>query len=201
MNWLASSQPSAAEAEALARTMLSGSWNVAELPHRCSQMYIEEILWDEAQRLETVTTCFGHRVNGFRDLGSHVEVDVGANTGKTTSYTARYLVGADGARSTIRDQLGIEYRGLAESDRFFTGLMYSIYFKAPEMYRLLPHRPAWQYWAVNRERRGLMLALDGHGEFVLLAQPHADERPLRSQPVLLETSHTQWLEASSRSRF
>ena len=64
--------PPAQDARALIKT-LSGSWSAAELPHRCSQMYIEEVLHDEARRHKSVALNFGWRVTGFTDTDDHVE--------------------------------------------------------------------------------------------------------------------------------
>src|ERR1700722_3058121 len=50
--------PSAGRAEDLIRGM-SGSWSAAELPHRCSQMYIERIMRDEAEKLPAADLRFG----------------------------------------------------------------------------------------------------------------------------------------------
>ena len=169
--------PSSGQTQQLVRG-LSGSWSAAELPHRCSQMYVERILREEAERLASVTLNFGWRATGFADRGDRVEVEVLSDTGTQSSFTAKYLVGADGPRSEIRKKLGIGYRGEANRDRpFLAGLMYSIYFFAPQLYDVIPHRKAWQYWAVNPERRGLMLALDGRGSFVFMSQLRPDENP------------------------
>lgn len=170
-------QPASGEADELARSM-SGSWSVAELPHRCSQMYVEQILREEAEQLPTVALRFGRRVTAFTDQGDHVEVEVVSDAGARERYSARYLVGADGPRSQIRKDLGIGYQGERDRERqFMAGPMYSIYFRSTDVYELIPHLPAWQYWAVNPERRGLMLALDGRCAFVFMAQLRPDEDP------------------------
>jgi hypothetical protein len=55
--------------------------------------------------------------------------------------------------------------------------MYSIYFRSSEVYKFVPHAQAWQYWVVNPDRRGLMLALDGGSSFVHQAQLRVGEDP------------------------
>ena len=55
--------------------------------------------------------------------------------------------------------------------------MYSVYFRSSEAYDLIPHRLAWQYWAINPERRGMMLALNGADEFVYVTQLRPGEDP------------------------
>jgi 2-polyprenyl-6-methoxyphenol hydroxylase-like FAD-dependent oxidoreductase len=172
-------QPAARETEDIARSS-SGSWSVAELPHRCSQMYIERILHDEAEAIPTVTLRFGERAIAFVDHGDRVSVDVlpTDGSGPRRSFTAQYLVGADGPRSAVRESLGIRYQGTRDTERpFLAGSMYSIHFRSDAVYRTIPHAQAWQYWMVNPERRGLMLALDGRRAFVLMAQLAPGEDP------------------------
>jgi 2-polyprenyl-6-methoxyphenol hydroxylase-like FAD-dependent oxidoreductase len=168
-------QPSSSSVEALARDP-AVSWNAAELPHRCSQMYIERIIREEAERLASVNLRFGWRVASFSDEGDHVEVEAVSDAGLSGRFSALYLVGADGPRSGVRKALGITYRGEQDNDRpFLAGTMYSIYFKAAEVNDLLAHRPAWQSWIVNPERRGLVIALDGNSEFVYVTQLRTGE--------------------------
>jgi 2-polyprenyl-6-methoxyphenol hydroxylase-like FAD-dependent oxidoreductase len=170
-------QPTSAQAAELARRH-EGSWQVAELPHRCSQIYIEPILREEAEKFETVTTMFDTKVTAVRDIADRVEVSAEHQDGTSTIYSAPYVVGADGPRSQVRSDLGIKYAGMRDQDRpFMAGLMYSIYFRSADMYSLLPHPQAWQYWVVNRERRGLMIALNGLDTFVYMSQLRPDEDP------------------------
>jgi 2-polyprenyl-6-methoxyphenol hydroxylase-like FAD-dependent oxidoreductase len=170
-------QPSAASVESLVRGM-SGSWSAAELPHRCSQMFIERILREEAQRLLSVSLRFGWLATGFADHGDHVAVEAVANSGTPQRLTGSYLFAADGPRSHTRKELGIHYQGERERDRpFLAGQMYSVYFQSHEFYPIIPYRPAWQYHAVNPERRAMVLALDGRSRFVLVTQLRPNEDP------------------------
>src|SRR5579863_9628723 len=159
-------QPPAREARALIKT-LSGSWSAAELPHRCSQMYIEEVLHDEAKRQRSVTLQFGWRVTGFVDAGANVTVDAErVADGARRQVTAAFLVGCDGPRSTVRKQLGFHYDGEADVDRpFMSGRQLTTYLRAPAVYDLLKFKRAWQYWSMNRAQRGTMVTIDGKGAF------------------------------------
>lgn len=170
-------QPSSGETEQLARTDPSTA-SVAELPHRASQMYVESILFDAAQALSAVDLRFGRTVVGFEDHADHVAVNAQSASGEVERVTARYLVGADGVRGRIRAGLGIRYAGARDTDRpFLAGAMYQIHFRSGDVYGLLPHPEAWQYWAVTPDRRGLMIALDGREAFVVASQLRDDEDP------------------------
>ena len=163
--------PAAREARALIKT-LSGSWSAAELPHRGSQLYVERVLRAEAEKLPSVSLRFGWRVERFVEQADGIAVDaVRVEDSATQRFTASYLVGCDGARSAIRKQLGFHFRGEAGVARdYMGGRMLSIWFRAPQLYALVPFPRAWQYWAVNRAQRGLLVAIDGREEFVFMFQ-------------------------------
>src|SRR6267154_5347477 len=67
--------PSAREARQLVST-LSGSWSAAELPHRVSQKYVEQVLRRHAEACPTVSIRYGWSLENFSDQGSHVEAEV-----------------------------------------------------------------------------------------------------------------------------
>ena len=163
--------PAAREARDLVKT-LSGSWSAAELPHRGSQIYVERVLRNEAEKLPSVALRFGWRVERFSEDAGGVAVEATQIAdGATRRFTASYLIGCDGARSTIRKQLGFHYRGEAGVARdYMGGRMLSIWFRAPQLYDRIPFPRAWQYWAVNRTQRGLLVAIDGREEFVFMFQ-------------------------------
>ena len=162
------SLPSSRDARQLV-TNLRGSWSAAELPHRCNQKFIEPVLRRHAEALPSVSVNYGRRVSGFRDHGDSVEVAL--EGGQTVK--ARYLVGADGPRSTVRQALGISYAGETGITRpFVGGRMYAVHARIPDFYREVPHQPAWMNVAFNPERRCFMPAVDGKGEFAFHTQLH-----------------------------
>jgi 2-polyprenyl-6-methoxyphenol hydroxylase-like FAD-dependent oxidoreductase len=158
--------PPARDARALIKT-LSGAWSAAELPHRCSQMYIEDVLHDEAKRHKSVALNFGWRVTDFTEAEDHVEVEAErVSDGAKRRATAQFLVGCDGPRSTVRRQLDIHYDGAAQEERpFMAGRQLTTYLRAPAVYEVVKHKRAWQYWSMNHAQRGTMVTIDGKGEF------------------------------------
>ena len=166
--------PSSGEARQLIRR-LSGSWSAAELPHRISQRLVERVLKRHAETLPGIELAFDWRVSAIADHGDHVTATAESG-GEKRVWRARYLVGCDGASSQVRKHLGIELSGEAGVVRdFMGGRMHMIHVRAPHFYDEIVGRRAWQYWAVNRERRSFMAALDGKSEFVLHTQLRADE--------------------------
>src|SRR5690606_31696905 len=100
------SLPSAAEAKKRIHS-LSGSWSAAELPHRVSQKFVEQVLREHAQKLPGISINYGWRMKAFTDTGSKVVIDVEClENGRRHRIEADYMVGADGPRSRTREQLG-----------------------------------------------------------------------------------------------
>jgi 2-polyprenyl-6-methoxyphenol hydroxylase-like FAD-dependent oxidoreductase len=180
--------PTAREAKAKVSS-LTGSWSAAELPHRVSQKYVESILRRHAESLPSVSVNYGWRMTAFRDLGDRVEADVERLTdGVTQTVSADYLVGADGPRSSVRQQLGFRYSGETGVVRdFMGGRMYAIYVRAPQFYEVVRHAPAWMNVSFNPERRAFMAAVDGKGEFAFHTQlkPHESEEKVTQEDARL----------------
>jgi 2-polyprenyl-6-methoxyphenol hydroxylase-like FAD-dependent oxidoreductase len=174
------SLPSSRDARSLVKT-LSGSWSAAELPHRCNQKFIEPVLRRHAERLPGVSVNFGWRLARFEVLESGVRVQAEpAAGGPPRTLTARYLVGADGPRSLVRQRLGIRYTGETGVTRDFAGgRMIAVYCRIPRFYAELPHAPAWMNVNFNRERRCFMPAVDGKEEFAFHTQLKAHEDEAR----------------------
>lgn len=146
---------------------LSGSWSAAELPHRVSQKYVEQVLLKHARKYSSNTLCFETRLVSFVDHGAYVDcVTEPVNGGPQTTTRAQFIVGADGARSFVRKQLGISLTGETGRQReFMGGRMYAIYLRCPDYYTSMPNAPAWMNVTVNHEQRAFMTAVDGKDEF------------------------------------
>lgn len=179
--------PSAREARERIKR-LTGSWSAAELPHRVSQKYVEQVLRRHAEALPGVSIDYGWRLTDFVEGADAVTARVATVDGEETRrVTARYLVGADGARSDVRRQLGIGWTGETGVVRdFFGGRMHAVYLSAPRFYDLVPHDPAWMSVTFNRDRRAFMAAVDGRGEFAFHTQLRdgEDERAIDDADAL-----------------
>ncbi len=163
------SLPSARAAREMVRT-LSGSWSAAELPHRVSQIYVEDVLREEVRGLPSVRHLPGTRVNALRDTADGVESDFEGEGGRGT-LRAAYALAADGGASATRKALGISLAGEGGAVRdFMGGRMFAIHFRSPDLYRVLPHPKAWMYWTVNRERRSFMATINGVDQFTFHTQ-------------------------------
>lgn len=179
------SLPTAAQAVRNVKAM-GGSWSAAELPHRVSQKFVERVLRRHAEGHASNEVRYGWRLAEFEEGGDGVEaivepVDRSAPTAALPrrgreKVRARYLVGADGPRSMVRNALGIAWGGATGVRRdFMGGQMFAVYLRAPGFYEVFPHARAWMYVSVNAERRAFMASVDGRSEFAFHAAVHAGE--------------------------
>ena len=164
------SLPTAAQAVKKIKTM-SGSWSAAELPHRVSQKFVEQVLRRHAEAPDCNDVRYGWTLEDFEDQGDCVSASVRPTAGGTPArVTAKFLVGADGARSLVRNQLGIPWGGETGIQReFMGGKMFALYLRAPQFLSLLRYPKAWMYVAVNYQRRSFMASVDGVAEYAFHA--------------------------------
>lgn len=184
------SLPAAAEAVVKIKEM-AGSWSAAELPHRVSQKFVEEVLRRHGQSWPTNDVRYGWTLERFNDDGAAVSATIRpTDGGPAQEVVAKFLVGADGARSFVRKELGIEWGGVTGIQReFMGGKMFAIYLRSPEFLSVLKHPKAWMYVAVNHQRRAFMASVDGIEEFAF----HAALRPGEDADT--------WTEADARRVF
>lgn len=81
------------------------------------QYYIEDYLLAGCQALPNIDIRWGHRVEDVTPLNDGVDLAVSAADG---AYVLRadWLIACDGARSTVRDKLGLDFEGRVFEDNF-----------------------------------------------------------------------------------
>jgi len=132
-----------------------GGWPTPEPPHRISQLFLEPILRDAVDARPEVQARYGTSLTGLELLPLGAQATI-TTEGETRSIRARYVVGCDGGRSTVRRPLGVNMLGDAEM-----GSAKSVYMRAPSLNARRQHAPAWMTWIMNPERRGAVIAIDG----------------------------------------
>lgn len=83
-----------------------------EHPYRlqCEQSKLARILLDKVRGLGTVEVSFGSRVVGVAQTDQDASFTI-EQGGERRIVTGRYAIGADGARSAVREALGIGFEG------------------------------------------------------------------------------------------
>ena len=84
---------------------------------QCEQFKTSLLLIERLRSLPNVELMLGHTVTGVTQTANDVTVQVKGPEGET-SHTGAYLIGADGGRSTVRKQCGIEFAGFTWPERF-----------------------------------------------------------------------------------
>lgn len=137
-------------------------------PERGQQMpqyVLEEVLRDVVTELPAVDLRLGWRLRTLDAAGpGTVLITLCDPAGKAVLAAAEYVVGADGARSVVREQIGARYVG-STALRANTGVV----FRSHELLTVMPHPPAVQTWLLNRQTPGMMGPIDRHGLWWLIA--------------------------------
>jgi|SRR5579871_313274 len=111
------------------------------------QYKLEAVLLDHLRSLPGVKISFGEELIGINQDSASVQASIrNAGTGDIRSVTARYLVGADGARSTVRTQIGVKMKGVYGLSR-----NYNTIFEAPGLASKHRHGPGVIIWQLNKD--------------------------------------------------
>ena len=147
-------------------------WSTPEPVSRSNQVFIEPVLRRTALSHPGVEILLGRRIIGIDPYPDHVRIQVeDLNTGRIETLGFSYLAGCDGARSSVRKGLGIRHEGVSNEERHFMGgQMLATRLYAPAFYDIVKGERAWQHLAMNHERRSIMGALDGKGQFTFHTQ-------------------------------
>ena len=146
------------------------------------QYTLEDVLRQHAASLPGVRIAFGQELGAIKQDDAGVTATVrDVQTGEAKTLRGRYVVGADGARSSVRDAIGAQMRGDTPSMK-----NYSIIFRAPGLAARQIHGEAIMYWLVNADVPALVGPMDQHGLWFFMATKLADDvDPATVDPVAL----------------
>jgi 2-polyprenyl-6-methoxyphenol hydroxylase-like FAD-dependent oxidoreductase len=128
----------------------------AEGPLQCPQFLVESVLRERAAELPTIRLQYGTQLETFSDGDGGVTASVVDGGGNRRTIRARYLAGCDGAKSTVRRQLGIAMEG----ESALSGSL-NIIFRAPGLQQCIAKERAIHYWTINETAPGIFGPLDG----------------------------------------
>ena len=145
-------------------------WPTPEIPNNVPQMVLERALRRCAERASGAQIHFGWRLNSFAEQDDHVVAEVeNVQTGERQRVTSQYLLGIDGASSTVRRALGLAMTGEDGSTQraFMGGTMLSFFIRSPTLMAASKRPPTNMTWILNPEMRGMMYAQDGRETWVV----------------------------------
>jgi len=156
-----------------------------EPTYHMNQMYLERALHERAKARSNITLCFGWSVERFSQDDAGVTLRARSlDAGEEVDWRASYVAACDGAQGKIRRELGIAYEGDVSTQDYYSGRLYSIYMRIPDLLpKFLGQRRAWMYWTLNDDASGLIISLNGADEFMMLAKPNADEGKMNAAEV------------------
>lgn len=120
------------------------------------QYTVEEVMRAHAMTLPSVQIIFNTElVESIQDHEQVISMIKDRKSNETYQVHSKYVVGADGSRSRVREQIGAEMvgeQGLSKN--------YNIVFKAPGLDKAHQLGPAIMYWHVNQDAPGLIGPMD-----------------------------------------
>jgi 2-polyprenyl-6-methoxyphenol hydroxylase-like FAD-dependent oxidoreductase len=120
------------------------------------QYSVEEVLRAHAQSLPGVEIRFSTELQSFEQNATCVTASIRDLASSTVNkITCDYLVGADGARSMVRERIGAKMEGKHGLSRNC-----NVVFRAPGLAQAHRHGPAIMYWQVNAEAPSLIGPMD-----------------------------------------
>ena len=123
------------------------------------QYTVEEVLRRHATSLPGVSVVFDTELKGFHQEDSGVVSEIAdLKTGTARTVRSAFLVGADGARSFVREAIGTGMAGSSDVASNF-----NIIFRAPDLAARQTHGEAIMYWMVNNEVPSVLGPMDRHG--------------------------------------
>jgi 2-polyprenyl-6-methoxyphenol hydroxylase-like FAD-dependent oxidoreductase len=153
---------------------------------RCPQNMFDPILKKFAQSQRGTTLMYRHELLGFEQDSEGVTakvVDLNSNEEKT--IRARFLVGCDGGRSTVRTQLGIEMNG-----RGLLTHTTNVIFHCPGFNDLHDKRPGYRYMFVGPTGTwATIVAINGKDNWRMSIIGNATERPEYSHEQIKEFAY------------
>ena len=144
------------------------------------QYVLEEVLRQHASSLPGVEVVFETALTAFSETADGV-VSTIERHGQRREVRSAYLIGADGARSMVRERIGAKMVGEGSFAR-----NYSIIFRAPSLASRHDLGQAIMYWMVNQDVPSLLGPMDSEGLWFFMAtRLPGDVEPANVDPAEL----------------
>ena len=119
------------------------------------QYKLEGVLRDRCAELPGVDLRFDVSFEGAEQTEESVTSRLRTGDGEALEVRSRFLVGADGARSAVRELIGATMDG-----QYGLSRNYNVVFRAPGLLERQPHGPGVMFWQVNGDGASLIGPMD-----------------------------------------
>jgi 2-polyprenyl-6-methoxyphenol hydroxylase-like FAD-dependent oxidoreductase len=138
-------------------------WPTPEPSHRINQIFFEPALFAHAQKQPRIRILNRTRIDEFaQDQSGVAAVAQDLESGERFEIFSAYLAGCDGSKSMVRQAIGGRLAGTAEIQR-----VQSTFIRAPNLMERLPGKRAWMFFALNPQRCGTVIAVDGRETWII----------------------------------
>jgi 2-polyprenyl-6-methoxyphenol hydroxylase-like FAD-dependent oxidoreductase len=153
---------------------------------RCPQNMFDPILRKFAASQPGVRLLYGHEFVSFEQDADAVSATVrNLETGKLLSIRSNYLVGCDGAKSPVREQLGIPMHG-----RGVLTYTTNVIFRCPDFNWLHDKKPGYRYMFVGPEGIwATIVAINGRDQWRMSIIGITSERRTYTEDELKALAH------------
>ena len=128
----------------------------------CSQYELEPILLRAATAHPDAQLLFGTELLGFDETGEGIIAQIADRASRRVrEVRCRYLIAADGAKSLVRERLGIRMHGVGDMGRNV-----SIHFRA-DLRKRMPGQPHFLQFVQNDGVMGIFIPTDSDSRWVL----------------------------------
>lgn len=143
---------------------------VPEITQTCPQHWFDPIMLRAAQAIPNIDIRHRHRLVKFSENADGVLAQINdLEGGEVLEISADYLLACDGARSTVREALGIEMVGEDHDHNVH------IMFRAPSLKaRLAPHNARFHYLMNSDGIEFILHMIDGNEEWRLAMMRYAE---------------------------
>lgn len=153
-----------------AREGVDVDWATPEPPHRINQTFLEPLLRERVASNPWIEFLDQTRFTSYEQTDDGI-IALGRNKGgEALEVWGHYLIGCDGAKSSVRKCIGAKLHG----DPVIQHVQSTAVF-APHLYDHAPGSPAWGYYISNADRSGHIYAIDGRGTFLVHNHLSQDE--------------------------
>ncbi len=148
------------------------------------QYTLERVMLEHARTLPSVTVRFDTTFIGAEQDGETVTSRLRDNAGEVSGVTARYLIGADGARSAVRELIGATMKGTHGISRHS-----NVVFHAPGLAQAQVHGPGVMFLQIGPSGVSIVGPMD-KGDIWYFGTGLRDGEPLSDEAVVKQIKLT-----------